>query len=67
MGYIQAGKDEGAELICGGNAPDRKGFFVEPTLFAHTNQDLKIAREEIFGPVLYAQSFGDSDLRKHRR
>lgn len=61
MGYIQAGKDE-AELICGGNAPDGKGFFVEPTLFTNGNQNIKIAREEIFGPVLYAQSFGDSDL-----
>jgi phenylacetaldehyde dehydrogenase len=62
MGYIQAGKDDGAELLCGGHAPDRKGFFVEPTLFTHSNQNIKIAREEIFGPVLYAQSFGDSDL-----
>jgi len=62
MSYVQAGKDDGAELICGGNAPDRKGFFVEPTLFTHPNQDIKISREEIFGPVLFASSFGDSDL-----
>jgi phenylacetaldehyde dehydrogenase len=62
MGYIQSGKDSGAELICGGNSPDRKGFFVEPTIFAHTNQDIQIAREEIFGPVLYAQPFTDTDL-----
>jgi phenylacetaldehyde dehydrogenase len=61
MGYIQAGKDE-AELICGGNARDGKGFFVEPTLFTNSHQNIKIAREEIFGPVLYAQPFGDSDL-----
>jgi phenylacetaldehyde dehydrogenase len=62
MSYIQAGKDEGAELICGGEAPDGPGFFVQPTLFAHTNQDITIAREEIFGPVLFAQSFESDDL-----
>ncbi|MEE4185713.1 MAG: aldehyde dehydrogenase family protein [Gammaproteobacteria bacterium] len=62
MDYIQSGKDEGATLVCGGSAPDRPGFFVEPTLFTHPNQDLRIAREEIFGPVLFAQPFGDSDL-----
>jgi phenylacetaldehyde dehydrogenase len=62
MSYIQAGKDEGAELLCGGEALPGKGFFVQPTLFTHTNQDITIAREEIFGPVLYAQPFGDGDL-----
>jgi phenylacetaldehyde dehydrogenase len=62
LGYIQSAKDEGAELICGGSAPDRKGFFVEPTLFTHPTQELTIAREEVFGPVLYATSFGDTDL-----
>ena len=61
MGYIEAGKQE-ATLVCGGNAPDRKGFFVEPTLFVNDDQNIKIAREEIFGPVLYAQSFNDTDL-----
>ena len=62
MSYIQAGKDEGADLLCGGEAPEGKGFFVQPTMFAHPNQDITIAREEIFGPVLFAQPFGDSDL-----
>jgi phenylacetaldehyde dehydrogenase len=62
MAYIKAGKDEGAELICGGEAPSGKGYFVKPTLFTHTHQNIRIAREEIFGPVLYAQPFGDSDL-----
>jgi phenylacetaldehyde dehydrogenase len=63
MGYIRSGKESGAELICGGEAPPGKGYFVKPTLFAHTRMDMKIAREEIFGPVLCAQSFGDGDLR----
>ena len=63
MGYIESGKKSGAELICGGDALPGKGYFVKPTLFGHTNMDMKIAREEIFGPVLCAQSFSDSDLR----
>jgi phenylacetaldehyde dehydrogenase len=63
MGYIEAGKQSSAELLCGGEALAGKGYFVRPTLFGHTNMDMKIAREEIFGPVLCAQSFSDSDLR----
>lgn len=63
MDYIQSGKDEGATLVCGGKALDGKGFFVQPTLFTHTHQDIRIAREEIFGPVLFAQPFGDNDLQ----
>jgi phenylacetaldehyde dehydrogenase len=62
MSYIQAGKDEGANLLCGGEALDRQGYFVQPTMFSHDHQDITIAREEIFGPVLFAQPFGDSDL-----
>ncbi len=62
LGYMEAGKATEAQLMCGGEALPGKGFFVKPTLFAHTNMDMKIAREEIFGPVLCAQSFGDDDL-----
>ena len=56
-GYIESGKSEGAELVTGGGRPDDAnggGYFVEPTLFTATRDDLKIAREEIFGPVLVA-------------
>jgi acyl-CoA reductase-like NAD-dependent aldehyde dehydrogenase len=53
-GYIEKGKSEGAELVTGGNGPGGDGFFVEPTLFSATRDDLTIAREEIFGPVLVA-------------
>jgi phenylacetaldehyde dehydrogenase len=63
MSYIASGKKSGAELVCGGEALPGKGYFVRPTLFGHTNMEMKIAREEIFGPVLCAQSFGDSDLQ----
>jgi aldehyde dehydrogenase (NAD+) len=55
-GYIESGKSEGAELVTGGGMPDGngRGYFVEPTLFAATSDDLRISREEIFGPVLVA-------------
>jgi len=52
---IQAGIDEGAELVCGGTGrPEglEKGFYVRPTLFANVTNDMQIAQEEIFGPVL---------------
>ena len=62
MGYIDAGKQSEAELRCGGEALSGKGFFVRPTVFGQTNMDMKIAREEIFGPVMCIQTFGDSDL-----
>jgi acyl-CoA reductase-like NAD-dependent aldehyde dehydrogenase len=53
-GYIERGKSEGAELLTGGASLERDGWFVEPTLFSTTRDDLTIAREEIFGPVLVA-------------
>jgi aldehyde dehydrogenase (NAD+) len=54
MGYIELGKKEGARLLAGGNArPDKGGgFFVEPTCFVDVRNDMRIAQEEIFGPVL---------------
>ncbi len=63
MAYVASGRQSGAELMCGGEALPGRGFFVKPTLFARTSMDMKIAREEIFGPVLCAQAFGDSDLQ----
>jgi betaine-aldehyde dehydrogenase len=50
MGYVEAGKAEGAKLVAGGTRNGGKGYFVQPTIFAGSN-DMKIAREEIFGPV----------------
>jgi betaine-aldehyde dehydrogenase len=54
--YIELGKREGARLLCGGTVPDdpllARGYFVDPTVFADVTQDMRIAREEIFGPVL---------------
>ena len=54
LSYIDAGRSEGAELVTGGGTPSNGGYFVEPTLFTATSDELKIAREEIFGPVLVA-------------
>ncbi len=51
LGYVDKGKAEGARLVAGGGRPDGEGFFVEPTIFADVDNDMTIAREEIFGPV----------------
>ncbi|KAI5646502.1 aldehyde dehydrogenase family domain-containing protein [Phthorimaea operculella] len=49
--YIELGKKEGAKLMCGGKRIGNKGYYVEPTVFADVNDDMSIAKEEIFGPV----------------
>jgi aldehyde dehydrogenase (NAD+) len=64
LSYIEAGKKEGAKLIAGGNrvsVDGSKGFFIEPTIFGDVRNDMKIAREEIFGPVLATLKFDDVD------
>ena len=57
LSYIESGRSEGAELVTGGSAVDGEGYFIEPTLFATERDDLRIAREEIFGPVLVAMPY----------
>ena len=61
--YIARGVDEGATLACGGKRPAhlRRGYYIEPTLFTGVRNDMTIAREEIFGPVLTAIPFRDED------
>jgi aldehyde dehydrogenase (NAD+) len=63
MGYIDLGKREGARLLAGGNLrPDKgAGFFVEPTCFVDVKNEMRIAQEEIFGPVLVVIPFEDDD------
>ena len=51
LGYIDVGREEGARLVAGGGRPDGTGFFVEPTVFADVANNMRIAQEEIFGPV----------------
>ena len=59
--YIEAGKAEGARLVSGGSRIDRQGCWIEPTIFADVTDDMTIAREEIFGPVLSVLDFDDED------
>ncbi|MBK7520891.1 MAG: aldehyde dehydrogenase family protein [Gammaproteobacteria bacterium] len=57
--YIASGVEQGAELVAGGDRPDSNGYFVNPTVFVNTRNDMKIVREEIFGPVLVAMPYDD--------
>jgi aldehyde dehydrogenase (NAD+) len=59
MGYIDAGKKEGAKLLTGGKRIGSKGYFIEPTVFDNVKDEMKIAREEIFGPVMNILRFKD--------
>ncbi|MGR3316571.1 aldehyde dehydrogenase [Roseovarius indicus] len=59
LGYIESGRSEGARLVSGGGQPDAGGCFVEPTVFADVSPDMRIAKEEIFGPVLSVLTFKD--------
>jgi aldehyde dehydrogenase (NAD+) len=61
LGYVESGKKEGAKLLTGGNRHGKKGYFVEPTVFADVKDDMKIAREEIFGPVMSILKFKNVD------
>jgi aldehyde dehydrogenase (NAD+) len=60
-GYLDVGKKEGAKVAAGGDAGTGKGYFVNPTLFTGVKNDMRIAREEIFGPVGAAISFTDEN------
>jgi aldehyde dehydrogenase (NAD+) len=59
MKYIDAGRKEGAKLLTGGQRSGQQGYFIEPTIFDDVKDDMKIAREEIFGPVMNILKFKD--------
>lgn len=59
--YLELGKAGGARAVTGGSVPDRAGWFVEPTVFADVDNSMRIAREEIFGPVLSVIPYDDED------
>lgn len=59
-GYLRSGTDDGARVVAGGGVPDRPGYFVEPTVFVGSN-DMRVAREEIFGPVGVVVPFDTDD------
>ncbi|MEY4138794.1 MAG: aldehyde dehydrogenase DhaS [Pseudomonadota bacterium] len=64
MGYVAIGKEEGANLLAGGNRLGGQlsdGYFIEPTVFSNVNNNMRIAREEIFGPVISVIPFDDAD------
>ena len=61
MGFVEKGKSEGARLICGGNIVEGDGSFIAPTAFADVTDDMAIAREEIFGPVMSVLDFETED------
>jgi len=59
--YLESGLNEGAEALVGGKKKEGRGYFVEPTVMVKTNPNMKIVREEIFGPVVTASPFTDLD------
>jgi betaine-aldehyde dehydrogenase len=65
LSYIQIAKDEGAELLLGGNAMEIDGcpggFFVEPTVFGNVTSNMRIAQEEVFGPIMSLMPYDDLD------
>jgi phenylacetaldehyde dehydrogenase len=60
-GYMESGEAEGATALSGGGRYGNRGYFVEPTVLTNTRPDMKVVREEIFGPVLVAAPFSDLD------
>jgi aldehyde dehydrogenase (NAD+) len=64
--YIDQGKNEGAHCVSGGERVGQRGYFIQPTLFAEVTDDMKIAQDEIFGPVLSALRFSDIEEVAHR-
>tara|TARA_R110002049_G_scaffold138781_5_gene299192 strand:- start:394 stop:1869 length:1476 start_codon:yes stop_codon:yes gene_type:complete len=60
-GYVDLGREEGAEVAVGGNRPFDRGYFYSPTVIVDANDKMRVTREEIFGPVLVAQPFADTD------
>ncbi len=67
MGYIAVGREQGGAVVAGGaRGPQRAGFFVQPTVFAGMDNTMRVAREEIFGPVACVIPFSDEDAVIHQ-
>jgi aldehyde dehydrogenase (NAD+) len=64
--YIDYGKKDGARMVTGGKRVGDRGYFIEPTLFAGVTDDMRIARDEIFGPVMSVLKFKSIDEIIHR-
>lgn len=61
LNYVKIGSDEGAELLAGGERLQEKGFFIKPTIFGGVEEDMRIVKEEIFGPVITIAKFKNTD------
>ena len=61
LGYVELGQKQGAKLVTGGKRVGSKGFFVEPTIFDNVKDDMAIAKDEIFGPVVSVLPFKGVD------
>ena len=61
LNFVESGKQEGAKLMCGGERVGERGYFVAPTVFSDVKDEMKIAQEEIFGPVMSILKFKDMD------
>ena len=66
-GFIDSGLNEGAKATAGGRPNAEKGYFVHPTVLTHTKPEMKVIREEIFGPVVCAMPFNDDDIDRIAR
>jgi phenylacetaldehyde dehydrogenase len=67
-GYIASGREQGAEVVVGGQRIEGKsGYFMQPTVLAETNRDMRVVREEIFGPVVCAMPIDEEDLDRIAR
>jgi phenylacetaldehyde dehydrogenase len=60
-GFLESGREQGARFVTGGKRHGTQGYFVEPTVLTNTRDDMKVIREEIFGPVVAAIPFSDVD------
>jgi len=60
-GYLESGRAEGPTAVVGGGRFGDRGFFIEPTVLTNTHGDMKVVKEEIFGPVVVAAPFSDLD------
>ena len=61
LDYVESGKQQGATVVSGGNKCASKGYFMRPTVFSNVTDDMKIAQEEIFGPVVCVFKFKEID------
>ena len=68
-GYVESGREQGAEVVVGGKRMEGQGggYFMQPTVLTQTNRDMRVVREEIFGPVVCAMPIDDDDLDRIAR